>query len=172
MSPFHEIGSKCANCGVRIVTPLFTVMNDLHYRAEVVAMMHALYAEDQAASSVDESQFSANVVSLVAQPLRGRIILFSDHGNLCGYALLIPYWSNEFGGTLLYIDEMYVRPEARGQGIGTSLFRYLDETRPYDAVALGLEVSPGNSRARQLYESLGFRPRENTILTRRLDQSG
>ena len=30
--------------------------------------------------------------------------------------------------SLLYIDEMYVRPEARGQGIGTSLVSYLDDS--------------------------------------------
>jgi hypothetical protein len=32
---------------------------------------------------------------------------------LRGYALLIPYWSNELGGTLLYVDEIFVIPEAR-----------------------------------------------------------
>lgn len=146
-------------------------MNDLKHQADLLRMMRGLYAEDEAASPVDQSRFPVNVQYLVSHPSSGSIVLFRHHGTLCGYALLIPYWSNEFGGTLLYIDEMYIKPEARGRGIGTSFFRYLDETRPFEAVALGLEVSPGNGRARRLYESLGFARRKNSVLTRGLSNA-
>ena len=117
-------------------------MNDLKHQADLLRMMRGLYAEDEAASPVDQSRFPVNVQYLVSHPSSGSIVLFRHHGTLCGYALLIPYWSNEFGGTLLYIDEMYVKPEARGRGIGTSFFRYLDETRPFDAVALDWRSVP------------------------------
>ena len=135
-------------------------------------MMRALYTEDQAASPVDQSRFAANIEFLVSHPSRGRIVLFREGGSLCGYALVIPYWSNEFGGTLLFVDEMLVVPEARNQGIGRSFFKYLDEGRPFEAVALALEVSPSNNSARRFYESLGFRPRKNSTLTRRLGEGG
>jgi ribosomal protein S18 acetylase RimI-like enzyme len=36
--------------------------------------------------------------------------------------------------------------------------QYLDAVRPFEAISLALEVSPGNTRARRLYEALGFRP--------------
>ena len=134
--------------------------------------MRALYAEDKAASPVDQSRFATNIEFLVAHPSRGRIILFSDGGSPCGYALVVPYWSNELGGTVLFIDEMFVVPEARNRGIGRSFFKCLDEVRPFEAVALALEVSAGNKRARRLYESLGFRQRRNSVLTRSLPKKG
>ena len=87
------------------------------------------------------------------------------------YALLIPYWSNEFGGTIVHVDEMFVAPALRNRGIGRNFFRYLDETRPFDAVALALEVSPTNAGARRLYESLGFTLRENAPLTYRFAEA-
>jgi len=145
----------------------FITMNDLNHQAELVAMMSALYAEDEAASPVDQSRFPSSVEFLIAHPSRGRIVLFSERGAICGYALLIPYWSNEFGGTLLFVDEIFVTADARNRGIAKSFFGYLDETRPFDAVALALEVSPGNIRARQLYESLGLTHRRNSVLTYR-----
>jgi ribosomal protein S18 acetylase RimI-like enzyme len=83
---------------------------------------------------------------------------------LLGYALLIPYWSNEFGGVLLFVDELFVLREVRNRGIGHSFFRFLTPDRPFDAVALGLEVSPHNAKARRLYESLGFKPRKTSVL--------
>jgi GNAT superfamily N-acetyltransferase len=146
-------------------TVVFTTMNELQHKAKLLEMMHALYAEDQAASPVDSSRFSANIGFLVAHPQRGRIVLFRAGDSLCGYALLIPYWSNEFGGTLLFVDEMFVVPEARNKGIGGGFFRFLNDARPFEAVALALEVSPHNAGARRLYESLGFRQRKNSVLT-------
>src|SRR5213078_4207361 len=100
-------------------------MKDLQHRAELVAMMHSLYAEDEADSPVDLSRFPRNVEELVGQPARGRIVLFSADDTLCGYALLIPYWSNELGGTLLFIDEIFVVEEARNRGIATRFFGFL-----------------------------------------------
>jgi GNAT superfamily N-acetyltransferase len=144
----------------------FTTVTDLRRLDQIVAMMRALYAEDEAASPVDQSRFAENLKFLVSHPSRGSIILFGEGGSLRGYALIVPYWSNEFGGTLLFVDELFVVPEARRRGIGRSFFKYLDEVRPFEAVALALEVSPGNKEARRLYESLGFYPRQNSILTR------
>jgi ribosomal protein S18 acetylase RimI-like enzyme len=145
----------------------FIIMSDLNHQEQLVAMMRALYSEDKAASPVDQSLFPLNIAFLIAQPCRGRIILFSEVGLLRGYALLIPYWSNEFGGTLLYVDEMFVMPEVRNRGIGRSFFRFLDEEKPFEAVAVALEVSPSNAAALRLYESLGFSHRENSVLTYR-----
>jgi ribosomal protein S18 acetylase RimI-like enzyme len=143
----------------------FFAMTDLEHQAKLVGMMSALYAEDEATSPVDHAHFPFSVQFLVANPSRGRVVLFSEGGTICGYALLIPYWSNEFGGILLFVDEIFVAPEARSRGIGSSFFRHLDRTRPFDAVALALEISPDNVRARGLYESLGFSYRRNSVFT-------
>ena len=146
----------------------FSTMNDLQHKEKLVSMMQALYAEDKSELPVDQSRFAIHVETLVAKPSTGRIVLFRQGELLCGYALLIPYWSNEFGGTVLFVDEMFVIPEVRNRGIGRSFFKSLDQARPFEAVALALEVSPGNSGALRLYESLGFRQQRNLALTYRL----
>lgn len=135
-------------------------------------MMRALYAEDEPASPVDAARFPATIEFLIAHPSRGRIVLFREAGVLRGYAVLIPYWSNEFGGTLLFVDELFVTPAARNRGVATRFFGFVANERPFDAVALALEVSPKNAGARRLYESLGFTQRKNWVLTRRLQARG
>ena len=144
----------------------FSIMTSFEHQEDVVAMMRLLYEEDEAASAVDYSQFPSSVKHLVSSPSAGEVILFSEGRALRGYSLLIPYWSNEFGGTLLFIDELFVMPGFRDRGIGRSFFRYLEQRRPFEAVALALEVSPQNSRGTRLYESLGFVRRRNHTLTR------
>jgi ribosomal protein S18 acetylase RimI-like enzyme len=141
----------------------FMTMNDLRHQADVLAMMHGLYSEDKGESPVDESRFPLTIDFFLANPHRGRIVLFEEGGVLRGYALLVPYWSNEFGGPLVVVDELFVTPQARNRGIARNFFRFLGEQRPFDAVALALEVNPGNTGALRLYQSLGFSCRNSSL---------
>jgi GNAT superfamily N-acetyltransferase len=146
----------------------FTTMTDEIWVADVLVMMQALYAEDEPATPVDPRRFPSTIEYLLREPGRGRVVLFIEDVCLRGYALLIPYWSNEFGGTLLFVDELFVIPAARNRGIGHKFFEFLARERPFDAVAVALEVSPENRQARKFYESLGFHLRRNAVLTHRI----
>lgn len=146
----------------------YTTMTDVTYADAVLAMMRDLYATDEPASRPDPARFPDTIRTLLAHPERGRAVLIFRGSALSGYALLIPYFSNEFGGVIVFVDELYVVPEARSTGIGRGLFALVDRERPFDAVAVALEVSRKNTRARKLYESLGLRERSNATLARRL----
>jgi ribosomal protein S18 acetylase RimI-like enzyme len=135
---------------------------------EVIAMMRALFDEDPPSSPVDPTRFPATVETLLAEPSRGTILVIEERAVTRGYAILIPYWSNEFGGTIVYVDELFVMPEARNRGIAHQLFEFLSRTKPFGAIALALEVSPANERAQRLYTSIGFSTRRNSTLIRRL----
>lgn len=142
----------------------FNTMTDEVHAAQVLSMMRGLYAEDQPATAADPERFPLNIRQLLDNPASGRIVLFTDGDKVCGYAILIPYWSNEYGGMIVFVDELFVVPEARGRGIGSRFFEFVTVARPFDAVAVLLEVSPSNRRARRLYESLGFKERANATL--------
>ena len=57
-----------------------------------------------------------------------------------------------------YLDSLAVFPEYRGQGIAHRLIKAARERAAQLGKPLGLLVSKTNSRARKLYESLGFHP--------------
>lgn len=149
----------------------FVTMADDRLAPQVSAMMRELYSEDEPASAPDPGRFPLTITYLLANPSHGRIVLFMQGSILSGYALLIPYWSNEFGGVLLFIDELFVMPGARNRGIGHRFFEIVASEKPFDAVALAVEVSPANRRARALYESLGFELRNHAVLTKRFPAS-
>jgi ribosomal protein S18 acetylase RimI-like enzyme len=137
----------------------------------IVALCMALYAEDPATVEVGAQQVRRTLEALRAEPVRGRVLVLDDGGALRGYALLISYWSNELGGELCQLDEVYVAPAARGRGHARALVEGLargDGPWPLRPVALQLEVSPSNARARALYERLAFEPLRNACMRRRL----
>jgi len=146
----------------------FATMTDHDHSGDVVRMMRELYETDAPDLGVDFAKFPATIERLLGEPSRGRIVLAMSDGAVAGYALLIPYWSNEFGGIVVLLDELLVEQQFRGQGIGRAFLRFLDEHRPFEAVALALEVSPKNAAARALYESMGFEERKFRMMTRRL----
>jgi len=134
---------------------------------ELKRMMHALYVEDPVNEPITDQKISKTVTELRKQPRKGRIIIFDKDSVTIGYSILIFYWSNEYGGNILHIDELYVKPEHRERGAATCFFKHVARTYGDKIVAVQLEVSPSNIRAMNYYQKLGFKKTRNVHLTRR-----
>lgn len=125
----------------------------------LVTMCLALNREDPGEQRVSAAQVLRTLTALREQPTRGIAVVLERAGARVGYALLIAFWSNEIGGEICCVDEIYVAPEARGQGHCSALIEALAHAEglwPGSAVALALEVTPRNARALALYQRLGF----------------
>lgn len=73
-----------------------------------------------------------------------------------GYALITSYWSNEEGGEVIVLDELFINPISRSKGYGKLFMAWLEDHFSY-ASSLSLEVLEANTRARELYERMGFK---------------
>ena len=127
----------------------------------IVSMCVALNAEDLGPNPVQSQHVRRTLAKLREEPNRGRAVVCDFEGRTVGYALLISFWSNELGGEVCNIDELFVAPQYRGRGLATALLEELAEKEPsvwpIRPAALALEVTSQNERARALYERLGFR---------------
>ncbi len=68
----------------------------------------------------------------------------------------------------LFLADIEIHPRWQGRGIGSSIVRSLQDRAGTAGKALTLEVLHVNSRARALYERLGFRPTEEDGIRARL----
>jgi len=130
----------------------------------VAGLIRNLYMEDPSDRPMLPQKIQATFDSLTRHPDRGCIMILEYENGIVGYSIIINFWSNEFGGNVSFIDELYIKKEFRGKGIGTDFIKYLAENKFGDAVALRLEVTPDNKKARKLYESIGFKPHKNDTL--------
>lgn len=131
----------------------------------VTALIHRLYAEDHSIKPMSDEKIGRTLRHLQAHPSLGKVIVFDAEGQVIGYSILINFWSNEYGGNILYIDELYIAESHRGQGIGTQFIQQVARGRFGEAVALQLEVTGTNPDARRLYSRLGFETHKNDTLT-------
>lgn len=123
----------------------------------VTKMILDLYQDDPDNKFMTEEKIQLTFHTLEQHPDYGRVLVFEQKNRIIGYAILINFWSNEYGGILLIIDELFVVPAFRNQGIGSAFIKHLIAIRHSNFVALKLEVLPYNDRALKLYESLGFK---------------
>jgi ribosomal protein S18 acetylase RimI-like enzyme len=80
-----------------------------------------------------------------------------------GFSMLVFKPSLVSGGTGAYLQELYVAPERRGNGLGRALLEAtMEEARRREADHIDLNTGETDEAARGLYESLGFTNREGS----------
>ena len=55
------------------------------------------------------------------------------------------------------IEDIYIKPEFRGQGIGTAFLQFVEQRYRDTAVRFRLEVEPDNLGADRVYRRQGYR---------------
>jgi ribosomal protein S18 acetylase RimI-like enzyme len=105
---------------------------------------------------------------LLREPALGQAVVLEDGGRVQGYAVLTYGYDLEFAGRDAYLTELYLRPEARGRGLGKWLLAGVEErAREAGVQALHLMVRPENRTALTLYQRAGFEVPPRVFLTKR-----
>ena len=81
-----------------------------------------------------------------------------EDGVVKGFLLLAYTFSQEAGGKVAWVEEIYMEPQFRSQGLGHQFFAFLEREIEPKVKRVRLEVEPDNARAKRLYASLGYRP--------------
>jgi diamine N-acetyltransferase len=133
-------------------------------------MMFRLYSEAGAAHGRERARRAAE--GLMANPELGGVWLIhvSDErlsGEPVGYLCVTLCYSLEFDGRFALLDELYLKEEWRGQGIGAQAIAFAAEwSRARGLAAIRLEVAHTNSRAIELYRREGFQAHDRHLMTK------
>lgn len=88
----------------------------------------------------------------------GVALLAEQNGQAVGFIFCV---LGDRGRKTAHVTDIYVRPEARGQGIGRALLgAVIEPAREAGLDHVSLEVMLRNTEARHLYERLGFVPHD------------
>lgn len=130
----------------------------------LVALMAEFYAE--AGFPLPAGPATRAFAALLAAPQLGGVWLAEVDGEPAGYAVLTLGFSMEYGGLRGFVDDLYVRPAARGRGLAAAaLGAVRDACERRGVRALHVEAGPDNDVARRLYARSGFADSGHLLLT-------
>jgi GNAT superfamily N-acetyltransferase len=131
----------------------------------ILSLAQAFHAEDGHPLS---DQGERALEHLLDDQTHGLVFKIEGSSGLIGYAVLCFGYSVELGGRDVFLDDFYIIPSERGQGLGHFVMDALiGFVREVGCAALHLEVVAGN-RTEVFYRRLGFRDRDSAFLTLRL----
>jgi ribosomal protein S18 acetylase RimI-like enzyme len=117
--------------------------------------MRAFSEEVSAPLSV--SHIENALAPLLHDPTIGDVWVVEEEA-IAGYLVITWGWGIESGGREALIDEIYVTPEYRGQGLASALiYASLEKAKALSTKAVFLETEAANPESRALYERLGFK---------------
>lgn len=133
----------------------FTIapMEKVH-RETILAMMRTFYASPAVLTNGSEAIFAADIDACVSDNPYLEGFVFCRGEELLGYGMAAKSFSTEFGKPCIWIEDLYVAPQYRGQGIGSAFLDFM--TRRYPKAILRLEVEEENEKAIAVYRKSGF----------------
>ena len=123
-------------------------------KPELMQIMRGFYASPAVYTNGSDEIFSSDIDAAVGEnPFLEGFIAEVD-GEISGYTMVAKSFSTEFGKTCIWIEDLFVKEQYRGAGIGKGLIDFI--IARYDNCIFRLEVEEENERARALYNRCGF----------------
>lgn len=123
-------------------------------RVEVRKMMEVFYVSPAVLSNGSAEIFENDIANCVNECPYLEGYIFEEQNVIKGYAMVAKSFSTEFGKPCIWIEDLYVKDEFRGQGIGTIFFEFIG--KKYEGYVQRLEVEEENEKAVAVYEKCGF----------------
>lgn len=121
---------------------------------EVIEMMRTFYASPAVHTNGSEEIFQNDVRNCINDSPYLEGYVFIEDDRLLGYAMVAKSFSTEYGKPCIWIEDIYIKPEYRGRGLGSRFFSFIEAK--YPEALLRLEVEEENERAVYVYRKNGF----------------
>ena len=104
---------------------------------EVVGMMRVFYDSPAVIHAAPDEILRQDVKDCVGDCPYIEGYIFEENDRILGYSMVAKSYSTEYGGICVWVEDLYMKEEARGLGIGTAFFRLMKNTRIrlYDSVS-------------------------------------
>ena len=121
---------------------------------EVVGMMRVFYDSPAVIHAAPDEILRQDVKDCVGECPYIEGYIFEKDGKILGYSMVAKSYSTEYGGMCVWVEDLYIKEDFRGTGIGSLFLEFIE--KKYPEAVLRLEVEEENGRAVKVYEKNGF----------------
>lgn len=133
----------------------------------ITSMMQDFYAIDNYPIDIEVSKKLFE--EFISNEKLGKAWLIHSDDDLVGYVILTYVFSFEYKGKIAFLDELYIKENFRGKGIGKQTIDFIKEQASNQNVKLiYLEVENHNQNAQKLYLANDFEVHNRKLLKHKL----
>lgn len=122
---------------------------------EVISMMKTFYSSDAVQTNGSQEIFEKDFDICISDNQFLSGFVFEADNKVLGYSMIAKSFSTEYGKQCVWIEDLYVKPQYRGNGIIPKFIKYIEEN--FKNSILKLEVENTNSHAVHVYNKCGFK---------------
>ena len=122
------------------------------------------YKSNAAVQDVSREDLRSTFLCCVNDSPYIRGVFMCRDGEVCGYALLSFTYSNEYGGKIMAIDEIFIEEEFRNRGILDYFSAKIISDYKNEVNCIEVAIRPGNKAVIRICEKLGFTQDEYVLM--------
>ena len=116
----------------------------------------SFYSLGAVAHPIPRSHLVATFDHLMESDTYAKAYIIEYAGKAAGYALTAKTFSQEAGGYVVWIEELFISPAYRGKGLATEFLTFVKQHIQPTVARIRLEVTESNQDAIRLYQKFGF----------------
>jgi GNAT superfamily N-acetyltransferase len=146
----------------------FTLRRATPADAAVIAEYNRRLASETEGKTLDPTVLARGVSAVLDDPSRGLYFVAEQDGDIVGQLMITAEWSDWRNGWIWWIQSVYVRQEARKQGVFRGLYEHVEKAARADPQVVGLRlyVEHENHAAQQTYLRMGMERTTYLVLER------
>lgn len=127
---------------------------------DFIEMMKTFYKSKAVIVGIPETHMKRTFEAIMDKTPYANAFILDYKDDVAGYVMISMTWSNEAGGLVLWVEELFIKSKFRGLGLGGRAIemvrkRYLGKVKRFR-----LEISKDNKNVGKLYRLKGFKPLE------------
>ena len=127
-----------------------------HHEAEFYQMCRDFFSSPAVCHQIGEKEMKTTFDLAIKGSPYMRGLVMSENDAVIGYVLLSFTYSNEVGGQVVWVEELYVKEAYRNKGYGKEALNWVISEYQKNTKRFRLEVTKENEGAKKMYRNLGF----------------
>lgn len=121
-----------------------------------ISMVKEFYTSEAVLHSIPETNIIKTFNEVIASSPYAKAYIIEENNKTAGYGLIALSYSNEAGGLVVWLEEIYIKEDHRGMGLGSKFLDFIYEEFSGKAARFRLEICKGNKSAQKLYNRKGY----------------
>lgn len=125
-------------------------------KAIFIKMVKDFYNSEAVLHSIPLENIYNTYEEIISGSQYAKAYIIEEESEIAGYGLISLTFSNEAGGFVLWIEELYILEKYRGYGLGGKFLDFIEKEYSSRVKRFRLELSESNIAAKSLYLKKGY----------------